>query len=43
MFNLCINPDTLTLLSANTPDTVIVDEESKEVFVLEVAAPLPPT
>ena len=42
MFNLCINPDTLTHLDANTPDTVVIDEESKEVFLLEVACTFDP-
>ena len=37
MFQLCDNPNTFTSLTANTPDIVVVDEESREVSVLEVA------
>ena len=37
MFHLCDNPDIFTSLTANTPDVVIVDEESREVSVLEMA------
>ena len=38
MFHLCnSNPGTFSHLSANTPDVVVVNEESKEVFVLEMA------
>ena len=37
MFQLCDNPDIFTSLTANTPDIVVVDEESREVSVLEVA------
>ena len=37
MFQLCDNPDMFTSLTANTPDVVVVDEESREVSVLEMA------
>ena len=37
MFDLCNNPHHFTQLSANTPDVVVVDEESREVSVLEIA------
>ena len=38
MFHLCnSNPGTFSHLSANTPDAVVVNEESKEVFILETA------
>ena len=42
MFNLCINLESLTHLDANTPDTVVIEEESKEVFLLEVACTFDP-
>ena len=37
MFNLCNNDDVFTPISANTPDVVIVDEESRDVTILEVS------
>ena len=37
MFHLCNNQHYFSHLSANTPDVVVVDEESREVSVLEVA------
>ena len=38
MFDVCnSNPGTFSHLSANTPGVVVVNEESKEVFVLEMA------
>ena len=37
MFHLCNNQNAFSQLSANTPDVVVVDEESREVSVLEVA------
>ena len=37
MFTLCNNQvDTFSNLTANTPDVVVIDEESKEVTILEV-------
>ena len=36
MFHFCDNPDIFSSLTANTPDVVVVDEESREVFVLEM-------
>ena len=43
MFHLCNNPDIFTSLTANTPDVVIVDEESREVSVLEMACTFDPS
>ena len=37
MFHLCNDQHPLSQLSANTPDVVLVNEESREVSVLEVA------
>ena len=37
MFHFCDNPDIFTSLTANTPDVAVVDEESREVSVLEIA------
>ena len=44
MFHLCdSNPDIFTHLSANTPDVVVVNEESREVFILEIACTFDPS
>ena len=38
MFHLCTeNPEIFAHLSANTPDVVVVDEENRSVFILEMA------
>ena len=43
MFHLCNNPATFTHIPANTPDVVVVDDLSKEVFLLEVGCAFDPS